>query len=248
MTALLETQNLRKAYGSLVVTKNVDLAIEEGECHVVIGPNGAGKSSLVGQLTGTLKPSSGRVLFGGREITGLPPEEIRRAGMARTFQKNNLFGTLTVRENVRLAVQAHEGRPLDPFGVAGRDARQNESVDCVLEQLRLNSVANRRVGELSYGEQRQLEVALALAGEPKMLVLDEPTSGMSPAETEAMIGLIRSLARGLTLLLVEHDMKVVFALADRITVLHYGEVLLCGEPHAIASNERVREVYLGGKH
>ncbi|MCK9988455.1 MAG: branched-chain amino acid transport system ATP-binding protein [Azoarcus sp.] len=248
MTALLETQGLHKAYGSLVVTRDVNLAVEEGECHVVIGPNGAGKSSLVGQLTGTLRPTSGRVLFGGRDITGLPPEQIRRAGIARTYQKNNLFRTLTVRENVRLAVQAHNGRPIDPFGVAGRDARQNEAVDRVLEQLQLRTVASRRVSELSYGEQRQLEIALALAGDPKMLVLDEPTSGMSPAETEAMITLIRSLARRLTLLLVEHDMKVVFALADRITVLHYGEVLLCDEPRAIASNERVREVYLGGKH
>lgn len=248
MSALLQTQNLRKAYGSLVVTRDVNLAVQAGECHVVIGPNGAGKSSLVSQLSGTLRPTGGRVLFDGQDITGQSPERISRAGMARTFQKNNLFRSLTVRENVRLAVQARRGRPLDALRRAGSDIAEREAVDRVIEQLQLRAAAHRTTSELSYGEQRQLEIALALAGEPKMLVLDEPTSGMSPAETESMIELIRSLPDELTLLMVEHDMKVVFALADRITVLYYGEVLATGEPRTIADNPRVREVYLGGKH
>jgi branched-chain amino acid transport system ATP-binding protein len=245
---LLQTFDLRKAYASLVVTKDVNLQVRKGECHVVIGPNGAGKSSLVGQLSGTLKPTSGHIMFDGEDITSATPEHINRCGIGRTFQKNNLFPSLSVRENVRLSVQSHTGGMLNPYAMAGRHKAQNEKVDRVLEQLQLRAVAHRRCSELSYGEQRQLEIALALATEPRMLLLDEPTSGMSPAETEAMIELIGTLPDDLTLLMVEHDMKVVFALADRITVLHYGAVLACDEPKAIASSDRVREVYLGGKH
>jgi branched-chain amino acid transport system ATP-binding protein len=245
---LLKTEKLHKAFGSLVVTRDVDLEVGVGQKHVIIGPNGAGKTSLVHQLTGQLRPTSGRVLFQGRDITGAAPEAICQMGVGRTFQKNNLFPSLSVRENVRLAVQAKQGGWYDALrNVAGRQ-RQWERADQILNQVQLGTGQDRQVSSLSYGEQRQLEVAIALAAEPKLLLLDEPTSGMSPAETDRMIDLVRNLPGQLGVLMIEHDMKVVFSLADRITVLYYGEVLASGTPEEIQGNPRVREVYLGGKH
>ncbi len=245
---LLQTENLCKAFGSLAVTRHVNLSVNPGECHVIIGPNGAGKTSLVHQLTGQLRPTSGRIVFKGVDITGKTPEAICQMGVGRTFQKNTLFLSLSVEENVRLAVQAKQGNWYQALrSIASMDSHW-ERTSQILEQVHLSDVANRPVSQLSYGEQRQLEVAIALAAEPELLLLDEPTSGMSPVETERMMDLVRSLPDKLAILMIEHDMKVVFSLADTITVLYYGEVLATGKPADIQGNPKVREVYLGGKH
>ena len=246
--SLLRTENLTKSFGSLVVTKDVNLVVQAGERHVLIGPNGAGKTSLVHQLSGQLKPTSGRIFFNDTDITGAAPEFICQLGVGRTFQKNNLFKSLSVRENVRLAVQAKRGKWYDPLTLTTRDRTLWDRADVILEMLRLGGDLDRPVRNLSYGEQRQLEIAIGLAAEPKLLLLDEPTSGMSPAETERMIRLIEELPRELALLMIEHDMNVVFSLADRITVLYYGEVLANGTPDEISANTKVRDVYLGVKH
>jgi branched-chain amino acid transport system ATP-binding protein len=245
---LLRVENLTKSFGKLTVTKNVSLTVDTGERHVIIGPNGAGKTSLIHQLGGQLRPNAGRILLKGVDITGATPERICGLGLARTFQRNNLFRALSVLENVRLAVQARRGRPLDPLSRANGDAALLRRAEEILAIVHLTDGFEREVRSLSYGEQRQLEIALALAGEPDVLLLDEPTSGMSPGETERMIALIRELPPSLGLLMIEHDMNVVFSLADRITVLYYGEILATGTPGDISSNARVREVYLGTTH
>jgi branched-chain amino acid transport system ATP-binding protein len=245
---LLTTENLHKAYGNLVVTNQVNLAVDVGQRHIVIGPNGAGKSSLLNQLSGEVRPTSGKVRFGGTDVTGAAPETLCQMGMGRTFQNNNLFPSLPVRENVRLAVQGKQGGWYQPFRSTLTRRAQWERADELLEQTRLSDGCGRKASHLSYGEQRQLEVAIALAAEPTLLLLDEPTSGMSPAETDRMIDLVRSLPKSLAILMIEHDMKVVFSLADWITVLYYGEILASGSPEDIQGNTRVREVYLGGKH
>jgi branched-chain amino acid transport system ATP-binding protein len=246
--SVLRTERLRRAFGSLVVTNNVDLTVEAGERHVIIGPNGAGKTSLINQIGGQLAPSGGRIFVKDTDITGWPPNRVSRIGVARTFQRNNLFQNLSVIENLRLAVEARRGRPLDFFTPVGRQAALIGRAEELMARVHLAQDGARLARNLSYGEQRQLEIGIALAGEPDLLLLDEPTSGMSPAETARMIELIESLPRSLSILMIEHDMKVVFSLADRITVLYYGEVLATGAPADIQANARVREVYLGMTH
>jgi len=246
--SLLAIEGLNKAFGSLVVTRNVSLSVRKGERHALIGPNGAGKTSLVHQIAGQLAPSSGRILLGGRDIVGETPEARCQLGIGRTFQKNNLFRGLTVRENVRLALQAKRGGWFACLRPAAADAALRADAEAVLEQVRLTGGLDRPVSSLSYGEQRQLEVALALASRPSVLLLDEPTSGMSVAETDDMIDLIRALPADLGILMIEHDMKVVFELADTITVLYYGEVLASGPPATIREDRKVRDVYLGLGH
>ena len=245
---LLRTENLHKAFGSLVVTREVNLEVKKGERHALIGPNGAGKTSLIHQIGGQLQPTSGRILFKEQDITGSSPERICQVGIGRTFQKNNLFRSLSVRENVRLAVQAKRGALYDMIGSTKSNRALWSRADEILEQVRLTEELDRPVASLSYGEQRQLEIAIALATEPELLLLDEPTSGMSPAETHNMIALVESLPRELGLLMIEHDMTVVFSLADRITVLYYGEILASGTREEIQANPRVRDVYLGVAH
>jgi branched-chain amino acid transport system ATP-binding protein len=181
-------------------------------------------------------------------VTGLPPEEVCRRGVARTFQRNNLFRDLSVLENVRLAVQAVRGQPLNFWSPASSQRGVVEAAKHALSQVGLGAVMNQTVRNLSYGEQRQLEIAIALASEPRLLLLDEPTSGMAAGETARMIELVAGLPRTLAILMIEHDMKVVFSLADRLTVLYYGEVLASGAPEAISTDARVREVYLGTRH
>jgi branched-chain amino acid transport system ATP-binding protein len=243
--SLLVLDGLTKCFGSLVVTNQVNLCIEAGERHAVIGPNGAGKTSLINQIGGQLRPSSGQIRFKGEDIIGLPPEALCRRGIARTFQRNNLFPTLTATENVLLALQIKQGKPFNFISQVSRLGPLHDAAAAILERVGLAAEARVPGRLLSYGAQRQLEIAVALAGEPDLLLLDEPTSGMSPAETERMAGLIDSLPRRLTVIMVEHDMQLVFALANRITVLHYGEVLATGTSEQIRGDPRVREVYLG---
>jgi branched-chain amino acid transport system ATP-binding protein len=245
---ILDIDRLHRSFGSLVVTDDVNLSIAPGERHVVIGPNGAGKTSLINQIGGQLAPTSGRIALKGREIAGLSPNRISRMGVARTFQRNNLFHNLSVIENLRLALSVKFGNPLDCFRPAGGDGALLERARALMRQVHLDGDGARLARNLSYGEQRQLEIGIALAGEPELLLLDEPTSGMSPAETGRMIELIGSLPRSLSLLMIEHDMQVVFSVADRITVLYYGKVLASGLPSEIQANDRVREVYLGMTH
>ncbi len=246
--SVLRLDHLNKAFGSLVVTDDVCLDIAPGERHVIIGPNGAGKTSLVNQIGGQLRPSSGRILLKGSDITGLSPDRISRMGVARTFQRNNLFQNLSVIENIRLALEVHRGHPLDFFTPVGRNTALSARAEDLMAQVHLDTDGARLTRKLSYGEQRQLEIGVALAGEPELLLLDEPTSGMSPTETARMIDLIATLPRTLSILMIEHDMKVVFSVADRITVLYYGKVLATGTPADIQANARVREVYLGMAH
>jgi branched-chain amino acid transport system ATP-binding protein len=245
---VLEIDHLNRAFGSLVVTDDVSLAVAPGERHVIIGPNGAGKTSLINQIGGQLKPGSGRILLNGRDVTGLSPSRISRLGVARTFQRNNLFHNLSVIENLRLALTVRFGNPLDFVTAAARDDGLIGRARALMAQVHLGGDGGRLARTLSYGEQRQLEIGIALAGEPELLLLDEPTSGMSPAETSRMIGLIAALPRTLSILMIEHDMQVVFSVADRITVLYYGKVLATGAPAEIKANDRVREVYLGMAH
>jgi branched-chain amino acid transport system ATP-binding protein len=246
--SVLRTDNLRRSFGSLIVTNNVNLTIEPGERHVIIGPNGAGKTSFVNQVGGQLRPSGGRIFVKDTDITGWSPDRISRMGVARTFQRNNLFQNLSVIENLRLAVQVRRGQPLNFFTPVAKLGNLIERAHELMRQVHLDGDGSILARNLSYGAQRQLEVGVALAGDPDLLLLDEPTSGMSPAETARMIDLIAALPRSLSILMIEHDMKVVFSVADRITVLYYGEVLATGTPTDIQANARVREVYLGMAH
>ncbi|MFZ3357895.1 MAG: ABC transporter ATP-binding protein [Xanthobacteraceae bacterium] len=245
---VLDVDHLNCAFGRLVVTDDVSLSISEGERRVIIGPNGAGKTSLINQIGGQLRPSAGRIFFRGREITGRSPSQISRMGVARTFQRNNLFRNLSVLENLRLALAVRLGHPLDFFSVAARDEALIGRARQLLQLTHLDGREGRIAQTLSYGEQRQLEIGVALASEPTLLLLDEPTSGMSPAETARMIELIAALPRTLSVLMIEHDMTVVFSIADRITVLYYGKILATGSPDEIQADARVREVYLGAAH
>jgi branched-chain amino acid transport system ATP-binding protein len=245
---VLRIDHLSKSFGSLSVTDDVMLTIDEGERHVIIGPNGAGKTSLINQIGGQIRPDSGHILLRDRHITGSSPDRISRMGVARTFQRNNLFQNLNVMENVRLALQARHGNPLSFFSPAATNTVLSERAANLLAKVHLSDDDLRLARQLSYGEQRQLELALALAGEPALLLLDEPTSGMSPGETSRIIELISALPRSLSILMIEHDMEVVFSIADRITVLYYGRVLATGTPREIQTNDRVREIYLGRPH
>jgi branched-chain amino acid transport system ATP-binding protein len=242
---LLRVESLQKSFGSLSVTRDVTLEVRAGEKHVIIGPNGAGKTSLLNQIGGQMTPDSGRVLIDGIDVTRHAPEQRAQMGLARTFQKNTLFQRLSVFENVRLGVQARFGNSFDLAQKAAARTDINARAKDVLDLLRLTALAERRVASISYGDQRQLEIAVALAGDPRILLLDEPTSGLSPVETRQLIEIIRQLPSHLGILMIEHDMEVVFSLADHITVLYYGEVLASDKPDVVAANERVREVYLG---
>jgi branched-chain amino acid transport system ATP-binding protein len=245
---VLRIDHLSKSFGSLSVTDDISLAIGEGERHVIIGPNGAGKTSLINQISGQIRPASGRILLRDHDITGCSPDRISRMGVARTFQRNNLFQNLSVMDNVRLALQIRHGHPLNFYSPAAASAILSERAATLLAKVHLPLDHSQLARQLSYGEQRQLEIALALACEPSLLLLDEPTSGMSPGETARIIELISALPRALSILMIEHDMEVVFSVADRITVLYYGRVLATGTPHEIQSNNRVREIYLGLSH
>jgi branched-chain amino acid transport system ATP-binding protein len=245
MDAILTVENLSRRFGGVTALRDVSLSVEPGERHAVIGPNGAGKTTLFNIISGELRSTSGGVRLEARAITGLRPHHIAMLGLARTFQRNNLLANLTALENVRLAVQAHTDATWRLLTPAARLGRLREDALALLARMGLDGQAGTPARMLSHGEQRQLEVALALAGRPRVVLLDEPTSGMSPAETARMTGLLSSLGRDQTLVVIEHDMDVVFALADRITVLHLGEVLVTATPDRVRADSRVQSVYLG---
>jgi branched-chain amino acid transport system ATP-binding protein len=241
----LRVQKLTRRFGGLVAIDDVSFAVPAEGITAIIGPNGAGKTTLFHLVSGQVPPSSGAVVFDGEDVTRRPPYEMACRGLARTFQTNNLFLQLTVFENVRLAVQQrmHDARAW--FKPWWSFDRINQRTEQVLERAGLASRSEVLATNLSYGEQRQLEMAIALAGEPKLLLLDEPTAGMSVAETAHAVQTIGTLPRSLTLLIIEHDMDTIFALADRITVLDHGTVIAEGTPDEVRGDANVRAVYLG---
>jgi branched-chain amino acid transport system ATP-binding protein len=245
---LIELDRLTRRYGALVAVDSVSMQVSDGEIRAIIGPNGAGKTTLFHLITGIVKPTAGRVRFAGDDITGLPAYAICQRGLSRTFQLTSLFPEMTARENARMAAQARNRRRWLPFGGASVFAQSASVGDAALELLGLTDIANRPAGLLSHGDQRLLEVAMAMAQAPKVLLLDEPTQGLSVEETaQAVDSLARFLGKSrVTALLVEHDMEVVFRLADKITVLHRGSVIADGTPSAVKSDARVQEAYLGG--
>ena len=242
---VLSIERLSRHFGALAAVNAVSLTAVPRERRAIIGPNGAGKTTLFNLITGQLAPSAGRIVFDGDAITGLPPHAVARRGISRSFQRTNLFPRLTVLENLRLAAAAaHPGS----YRLFGSIARQPAPLEKAREVARAVGLAGRLeepAGRLSYGEQRQLEVGVALATGPKLLLLDEPTAGMSPEETQRMTRMLEELPREVTLLIIEHDMDVVSSLADRVTVLHYGEVLTEGTFEEVKADPRVYEVYLG---
>jgi len=243
---MLRVEEVHKSFGDFKAVNGARLTVGEGELVAVIGPNGAGKTTLFNLITGQLKPDQGRILFKGREIGGLPPYEICKRGIARSFQIVNIFPRLTVFENVQVAVLSHQKRSFTLFHPA-----QNLAVDetyRILESVGLLDKAHHVAGSLSHGDQKVLEIAMALGSEPELLILDEPTAGMSPEETAATLALIRHLAetQGVTILFCEHDMEVVFSVAQSIMVMHQGRTLIQGPPEEVREHPEVQEAYLGG--
>jgi branched-chain amino acid transport system ATP-binding protein len=230
-------------FGGLTALNGVNFEVAPGEIRAIIGPNGAGKSTFFNCLTGVIRPTSGRIVFEGGDITGLPPDQISRKGIARSYQITNILPNATTLENVRIAAQSRRhGWNMFSHHAELRDII--EKAEAVLTAVGLKDKEDELAANLSHGEQRNLEIGIALATEPKLLCLDEPTAGMSAAETHDTMQLVRRIGKDLTILIVEHDMQVVMELADRITVLHYGEVLAEGAPAEIQQNPRVQEVYL----
>jgi branched-chain amino acid transport system ATP-binding protein len=241
---ILRTEKLTKRFGGLTAVDNLSFSLAGGRLHAIIGPNGAGKTTLFNLISGLLAPSGGQVFFQGAEITGLKPHAISRLGIKRTLQIKSVFPRLSVAENLWITLYAPR-RFLDPFRPASRDRVAREKVERTLEQIGLAALAQRQAGTLSYGDVALLEIGMALISEPKLLLLDEPTCGMSPAETERAVGKIRELARAIDIVIIEHDMEVVFEIAEDITVMAQGAILASGRPQDIAADERVREAYLG---
>jgi branched-chain amino acid transport system ATP-binding protein len=242
---MLEVHELRKAFAGFVAVGGVSLSVADRQIAAVIGPNGAGKSTLFNLITGHLRPDGGRVLFGGRDITGAPPYRICRMGVGRSFQRTNIFAKLTVFENVQAALLAHHGRGRN-FWSRSEDFYREETEE-LLVSIGLQDAARAIAGTLSYGNQKQIELGIALASDPALLLLDEPTAGMSATETHDTMRLLQNIAavRGLTLLFTEHDMEVVFAIAEKISVLHQGRLLAEGSPAEMRADPEVRRVYLG---
>lgn len=241
----LATRDLHKAFGGLAVTSGVSLDVASGEFHALIGPNGAGKTSLIGQIMGTLTPDAGQVLLDGADITRLPPHRRARLGLARSFQITALPGALSALETVALSVQGISRAPMRPFGRAARDEALNAPAREALMAVGLAERAAVLSADLSHGEQRALELACALAMSPRCLVLDEPLAGMGHQESASIVTLLRSLKRRCAILLVEHDMDAVFALADRVSVLVAGRIIASGPPALVRTDPEVRSAYLG---
>ena len=242
---ILKVDKLTKSFGGLMAVAHISFSIQEGERSALIGPNGAGKTTLFNLLTGQLRPDGGRVYFQGEEVTGLPPHQICRKGISRSFQRVNIFPMLSVFENVQVAVLAAQRRTRKLFSAARKMAR--EETQMILESIDLGGEGAVISGTLSHGNQKRLELGIALAGNPRLLLLDEPTQGMSPEETTRAMALIDRVTRkrGITLLFIEHDIGAVFAIADMIRVLHMGSIIAEGEPQEIRENDEVQRIYLG---
>ena len=243
--ALLETAGLTKRFGGLVATGEVSLSVAPGEIHAVIGPNGAGKTTLIGQLSGELKPDSGEIRFAGADISRLGPARRAALGIARSFQITSIFREFTTLDNVALAIQARAGHSFRFWRAARQDASLRDPAFAALGVVGLAGRADLPAGSLAHGEKRALELAMALATGPRLLLLDEPMAGMGPEESASMVRLLAGLKGRFSIVLVEHDMDAVFALADRITVMVYGRVIASAEPAAIRADPEVRRAYLG---
>ena len=241
----LKVENVSKHFGGVRAVNEVSMAVEPGERHAIIGPNGAGKSTFFNLISGELPVTNGKIWLDGQDITDVSVHDCTNLGIGRTFQRNNLFLGMTALENVRLAVQHQQGITRNFFRKITTYREVHETAQKYLSQVGLAAERDRKVSELAYGQQRALEIALALATNPKILLLDEPTAGMSPAETTEMVQLIQRLPRTLTMMIVEHDMDVIFTIADRVTVLHYGELIATGTPNEMRQHPTVREIYLG---
>jgi branched-chain amino acid transport system ATP-binding protein len=247
LTSILEAKGVTKTFGNLIAVDNVSLAVAPGELRAIIGPNGAGKTTFFNMITGFFPPTSGEIVIEGRNVTRFSAQQRVALGMARTFQITEIFPEITARENVRIAVEVASGYRLRPWLSRAEKIRVRERIDEILRAAGLTAQADRLVGELSHGDQRAAEIAMALALKPRILLLDEPTTGMGEQETYHMAGLIRRLHKQslYTIVLIEHDMRVVFNLADRITVLDQGRLLAEGTPGEIAENRAVQAAYLG---
>jgi len=242
---LLEVRNLCKSFGGVTATDHLDLSLQPGFIHAVIGPNGAGKTTMIAQLSGALRPDSGKILFDGRDITSLSSPTRSHLGIARTFQITSIFHEFTALENVALAVQAHDSHSFHFWRPVKKDAKLRTPAQAALDLVGLGGRANVLASNLSHGEHRQLEIAMALATKPKLLLLDEPMAGMGAEETLRIVKILKSLKGEQTILLIEHDMDAVFALADQITVLVYGSVIASGTEDEIRGDQAVKLAYLG---
>nr|WP_218625804.1 ABC transporter ATP-binding protein [Bradyrhizobium sp. dw_411] len=245
---MLRVENLVRRFGGIVATDNLSLDIAKGELHAIIGPNGAGKTTLISQLTGQLSPSAGTIHFAGRDVTQLPAWRRSTLGLARSFQITSLLPDFTAADNVALAAQAHDGHSFYFWGQARKEKHLRDAALSALTRVGLDHRADVVVSRLSHGEQRELELAVALATKPQLLLLDEPMAGLGSTESTRMVKLLQELRREVTIVLVEHDMEAVFALADRISVLVYGRVIASGSPAEIRGNEEVKRAYLGDQH
>jgi branched-chain amino acid transport system ATP-binding protein len=242
---LLDVRQLTKSFGGVIANNAIDLVVARGEIHALIGPNGAGKTTFISQIAGQLVPSSGSIRFDGHDVTALPPHQRAGLGLARSFQITSIFPTFSVLENVALAAQARCGHSFRFWAAAQADDEINTRAHAALRQVGLEAKAATIAADMSHGEHRQLEIAMALASEPKLLLMDEPTSGMGPNESQQLVSLLRRIRERHTILLVEHDMDVVFSLADRITVLDNGRSIAAGGVAEIRENAQVRLAYLG---
>ena len=243
--SLLKVEKLVKKFGGLTATDSLNFDVQEGEIHAIIGPNGAGKTTLIHQLSGLLKPDSGSIQFNGKEINNFSAPQRCHEGIVRSYQITSIFKDFTVLDNVAMSIQACEGHSFRFWENADKDTILSEKAMKVLTETNLQEKANVLADNLAHGEQRQLEIAMALGTSPKMLLLDEPMAGMGPEESSSVTKFLKSMKSKYTMLLIEHDMDTVFALADRITVLVYGKSIACGTPEEIRSNKEVRTAYLG---
>lgn len=244
-TPALDIEGLRKSFGKTEIIRGIDLSIAKGERHAVIGPNGAGKSTLFNLITARFPPSGGKVSLHGRNLAGLAPYQINRLGLSRSFQITNIFPQMTVFENIRCALLWTKGYKYSFWNMVSRMQDLTDGADAILEQINLTSRRELPAGVLSYAEQRALEIGITIAGGADVIMLDEPTAGMSHSETDYIVDLIRRVTEGKTLIMVEHDMGVVFGLADKISVLVYGEIIATGHPEEVRANAKVQEAYLG---
>lgn len=245
MTAALELSDVHKSFGKAEIIRGVDLDVAPGERHAIIGPNGAGKSTLFNLITGRFPQTSGTIRLHGQDLAGMAPYQINRMGLSRSFQITNIFPKMTVFENVRCSLLWSLGYKYNFWSLVSKSAALNEGADAILEQINLTERRALPAGVLSYAEQRALEIGITIAGGANVIMLDEPTAGMSHSETDYIVELIRKVTEDKTLVMVEHDMGVVFGLADRISVLVYGEIIATGSPEAVRANPKVQEAYLG---